>query len=141
MIIQVAQQEGIIIIKILRLLINVLYVMEQGDAIVVAERVKEITVEDYRREEQEDVVYVQDVIYEQKTAAEIETDDYRTTYSDAEEIAEILPVLMDANYTEIWNESQDNIYADVTVESPGGYSVIVHCKLKAGELPDILEKE
>lgn len=113
----------------------------QVEPLLVAERVKEITVEDYRREEQEDVVYVQDVIYEQKTAAEIETDDYRTTYSDAEEIAEILPVLMDANYTEIWNESQDNIYADVTVESPGGYSVIVHCKLKAGELPDILEKE
>lgn len=107
------------------------------EPLLVPERVKEITVEDYREDYAET-----DVIYEQEAAAEIvETEEYYTTYRDPEEIAKILPVLMDGNYTEVWNESQDNIYAEVTVESPGGYSVIVHCEVKDGELPEILEKK
>lgn len=104
--------------------------------LLTAERVKEITIEDYRSYD-EDIELVQ---AEAEAAIEIKEGEIMTFYTEPEEIEQLLPVLVDSDYTEVWNECRDSIYADATVESPGGYTLTVRCELLAGELPDILKK-
>lgn len=109
----------------------------QVEPLLTAERVKEITIEDYRSydDESDDG----DSYVEQENVIE-ETKEKITIYTELEEIEQILPVLQISDYTEVWNERRDNMYANVTVETPSGYSASLHCELKAGELPEILEE-
>lgn len=119
----------------------------QVEPLLTAERVSKIMIEDYRSFDDDsasddDSAAGDGVVTAETKEASVEMEAKETvfTYTDQAEMEQILPVLIDADYTEVWHESQDNMYGVATVESPNGYTVAVRCELKAGELPEILER-
>lgn len=100
-----------------------------------ADRIREITVEDYRymvTDEDVEMVTSSSAVYYKAREEE-------RTFTDPEDITVILPFLVDCDYVDVWHETQENLYAQVTVESPEGYCVTRMCQFLQGELPEILE--
>lgn len=102
----------------------------QIEPLLVPERIREISLEDYRTSESQ----------QNEDWSVVEKADQQI-FTNPDDIAEIAPLLLESEYTDIWQDTQRDLYATITVESPGGYSVVIFCQLEEGPLPDILKKE
>ncbi len=114
------------------------YTMESS---LVTEKILKIEVEDYRlpKEEQQESERENAIeIKEMASAVTLSPDEF-VTYTDPEQISQILPALVDDNMNILWSDLCDNLYATVTYVGHDGYQQQMRCSFLEDELPEFLE--
>lgn len=105
--------------------------------LLTADRIRQITVYDYRVAEDEKSRELSSIV-DQTVYADKEIGDVPKTYSEKTDIEAIAPALVNQNYTNYWLDISNNIYADVTLAGPNGYDIVIPCSFREGYFPDIL---
>ena len=108
------------------------------ESCLTVERILKIDVEDYRQQENED--YAVPTSDPAGRTVELEAVEGRyTSYTDPEQIEQIIPALLENNYDYLWQETCEDVYATVTYMGHDGYQIQMSCILLEDELPDFLE--
>lgn len=118
------------------------------------ENILKIEIEDARKlnEQKEYEIYTEDAYTgamvtregateSKQIVAEIDIQPVYTTYTEPEDIAQIIPALVQDFYNHQWYNTCSGLYATVTYIGKDGYQVQMYCELLEDKLPEFLKAE